>query len=77
MASNYAELEQSARRLSPEDRARLAEAMAESLQDAMPPGVEAEWEAEIRRRVDAYERGEATLVPAEEVLAKARRIAGG
>jgi putative addiction module component (TIGR02574 family) len=76
MAQDYAELERSARLLSPEERARLAEAMTESLRDAIPQDVEAEWEAEIKRRVEAYERGEATLIPAEEVFAKARRISG-
>ena len=76
MAYNYAELERSARQLSPEDRARLAEAMTESLRDAIPADVEAEWEAEIKRRIEAYERGEVTLIPAEEVFAKARRITG-
>jgi putative addiction module component (TIGR02574 family) len=50
--------------------------MTESLRDAVPPDVEAEWEAEIKRRVEAYERGETTLIPAEEVFAKARRITG-
>ncbi len=38
-------------------------------------GFEAAWTAEIERRVTAYERGEATLVPAAEVFAKAKRIA--
>jgi putative addiction module component (TIGR02574 family) len=76
MAQDYAELERSARLLSPEERARLAEAMTESLRGAIPQDVEAEWEAEIKRRVEAYERGEATLIPAEEVFAKARRISG-
>ena len=76
MAQDYAELERSARLLSPEERARLAEAMTESLRDAIPQDVEAEWEVEIKRRVEAYERGEATLIPAEEVFAKARRITG-
>ena len=41
----------------------------------MPVDVQAAWEAEIKRRIEAYERGEATLIPAEEVFAKARRIA--
>jgi len=76
MAQDYAELERSARLLSPEERARLAEAMTESLRDAIPQDVEAAWEAEIKRRVEAYERGEATLIPAEEVFAKARRLTG-
>ena len=76
MSQDYAEIEKSARLLSPEERARLAEAMTESLRETMPPEVEAAWEAEIGRRVEAYERGEATLIPAEDVFAKARKIAG-
>jgi putative addiction module component (TIGR02574 family) len=76
MSQDYAEIEKSARLLSPEERARLAEAMTESLREAMPAEIEAAWEAEIRRRVDAYERGEATLIPAEDVFAKARKITG-
>jgi putative addiction module component (TIGR02574 family) len=76
MSQDYAEIEKSARLLSPEERARLAEAMAESLREAMPAEIEAAWEVEIRRRVDAYERGEATLIPAEDVFAKARKITG-
>lgn len=76
MSRDYAEIEKGARLLSPEERARLAEVMTESLRDAMPREIEAEWEAEIKRRIDAYERGEARLIPAEDVFAKARKIAG-
>jgi len=76
MSQDYTEIERGARLLSPEERARLAEAMTESLREAMPAEIEAAWEAEIRRRVDAYERGEATLIPAEDVFAKARKISG-
>ncbi len=76
MTQDYAELERNARLLTPEERARLAEAMTESLRDAIPAEVEAAWEAEIKRRIAAYGSGEATLIPAEEVFAKARRITG-
>jgi putative addiction module component (TIGR02574 family) len=76
MSQDYAEIEKSARLLTPEERARLAEAMTESLREAMPSEIEAEWEAEIKRRVEAYERGEVTLIPAEDVFAKARKITG-
>lgn len=76
MAQDYAQIEKSARLLSAEERARLAEAMTESLRDAVPSEIEAEWEAEIKRRIEAYERGEATLIPAEDVFAKARKIGG-
>lgn len=77
MSQDYPEIEKSARLLSPEERARLAEAMTESLREAMPSDIEAAWEAEIKRRIDAYERGEANLIPAEDVFAKARKITGG
>ena len=76
MSQDYAEIEKSARLLSPEERSRLAETMTESLREAMPSEIQAEWEAEIKRRVEAYERGEATLIPAEDVFAKARKITG-
>lgn len=76
MSQHYAEVERSARLLNPEERARLAEAMTESLREAMPSEIAAAWEAEINRRIEAYERGEATLVPAEDVFAKARKITG-
>jgi putative addiction module component (TIGR02574 family) len=76
MSQDYAEIEKSARLLTPEERARLAEAMTESLREAMPSEIEAEWKAEIKRRVEAYERGEVTLIPAEDVFAKARKITG-
>ena len=76
MSQDYAEIEKSARLLTPEERARLAEAMTESLREAMPTEIETAWEAEIKRRVEAYERGDTTLIPAEDVFAKARKIAG-
>ena len=76
MSQDYAEIEKSARSLTPEERARLAEAMTESLRGAMPSEIESEWEAEIKRRVEAYERGEASLIPAEDVFAKARKVSG-
>ena len=76
MPQDYAELERNARLLSPEERARLADSLLESLRDSGIAEVEADWAVEIERRVGAYERGEAQLVPAEEVFAKARLISG-
>jgi hypothetical protein len=54
----------------------LAEAVTEFLRNAVPSEVEAAWEVEIRRRIEAYERREAKLIPAEEVFTKARRMTG-
>jgi putative addiction module component (TIGR02574 family) len=76
MPQTYAELEREARLLSAEDRAQLVDALLESLRDAKIAEVEAAWAVEIEHRVAAYERGEAKLVPATEVFAKARAIAG-
>jgi putative addiction module component (TIGR02574 family) len=76
MSQTYAELEREARLLSAEERAQLVDALLESLHDEKIAEVEAAWAVEIERRVSAYERGEAKLVPAEEVFAKARTITG-
>lgn len=76
MSQTYADLEREARLLSAEERAQLADALLESLRGEKIAEIEAAWAAEIERRVSAYERGEATLVPAEDVFAKARKIAG-
>jgi len=73
MSDLLAELSRRATELSPEERAQLAEMLLESLTEAIPPDVEAAWEAEVRDRIAAYERGEARTVPAEEVFAEARR----
>ena len=54
------------------DRARLAKRLIESLDQ--DPEVETAWEKEIARRVAQIESGEATLIPAEEVFSKARRL---
>jgi len=76
MSQTYAELEREVRLLSAEERAQLVNALLESLRGEKIAEVEAAWAVEIERRVTAYERGEAKLVPAEEVFAKARTIAG-
>ena len=74
MSSWLAELSRQARELPPEERAQLAEDLLESLQDQPAPDVEAAWDAEILKRIEEYERGDATLVPAEDVFAEARRL---
>lgn len=73
----FADVESQVRQLPPEDRARLAEVLLESLAEVSSPSVEAAWEAEIRKRVVAYERGEVELITADEVFARARRLADG
>jgi putative addiction module component (TIGR02574 family) len=74
MAASFTDLELQARSLSAEERARLAEVLLESLRDSPLPEVEAAWDHEIAERVAAYDRGEATVYAAEDVLAEARRL---
>ena len=69
------ELSARAKTLSPEERAQFAEILLESLEDAVPAELGADWEREIAKRVAAYDRGEATTYAAEDVFAEARRIA--
>jgi putative addiction module component (TIGR02574 family) len=74
MSSLLTELSERARRLPPEERAQLAEGLLESLQESATPEVETAWDAEILRRIGEYESGDATLVPAADVFAQARRL---
>ncbi len=74
MSLSLAEVEQQARMLTPDERARLAEMLLESLQDTSLSEIEAAWQREIADRVAAYDKGEVETYPAEEVFAEAKRI---
>jgi putative addiction module component (TIGR02574 family) len=75
MSEALKELERQARSLTPEERARLAELLLESLRDAPIAEIEAAWDREIDERVAAYDRGELGTFSAEDVFAEARRLA--
>jgi putative addiction module component (TIGR02574 family) len=75
MSDTLKELEAQVRSLSPEERARLAESLLESLHDAPLAEIEKAWETEIAERVAAYDRGELPTFSAESVFAEARRLA--
>lgn len=74
MSMTLVELEEHARQLPPEERARLADLLLESLQEAPSAEIEAAWDREIEARIAAHERGESKTYPAEEVFAEARRL---
>ena len=58
-----------------EARAELLDELQVSLFEGVDPAVEAAWAAEIKRRVDAIESGEAKSIPWSEVRRKLwRRI---
>jgi len=75
MSPAFREIEEQAKSLPPEERARLAESLLESLQQERVPEVEAAWEQEIEARVAAYRSGEEEVIDGEIVLAELRRIA--
>ena len=73
--SDFREIEEQAKSLPPEQRARLAESLLESLREEGVAEFEAAWEQEIRERVAAYRLGGEELIDAETVLAELRQIA--
>jgi putative addiction module component (TIGR02574 family) len=75
MSISLAEIEQQARMLSPDERARLVDVLLESLRETPLAEIEAAWEREIEERVAAYDRGEVQTYRAEDVFAEAKRIA--
>jgi putative addiction module component (TIGR02574 family) len=73
MADPVDELSQRARKLAPEDRARLAEELLASLELPLEPEVDAASDEELRRRIAEVESGTVQLAPADEVFARVRR----
>lgn len=65
------EVRESALALPERSRMKLVNDLIKSLMDKSVPGSErpeAEWEEEIKRRLEAHDRGEAETVPGDEIL---------
>jgi len=73
MIVSFKDIEQQARALGAEERAKLAESLLESLQSPLSD-IEAAWEQEIESRVAALDRGEMQAYATEDVFADARRL---
>ena len=73
MSASLKKIEEQAKSLSAEERAKLAESMLESLHTPVSE-IEAAWAEEIERRVAAFDRGEIPAYAAEDVFAEARRL---
>ena len=74
MSANLVEeLSRRAKDLSPDERVKLAEEILATVH-GVDEDVDAEWDAEIKRRIAEVESGAAQLVPAEEVFARLRRL---
>lgn len=74
MPTTFDEVEQQARSLSLDERARLTEVLLETLSDESLKDIQAAWQREIEERVAAYDRGETKTYSAEDVFAEASRI---
>lgn len=74
MSTLLDELAAKARTLPVEERTQLAQELLASVERETDPEVQTAWESEIASRIAKYDRGEATLIPAEEVFAAARRL---
>ncbi len=72
MPESVTDLEERAKRLSPEDRARLALAIIESLESADASNVEQAWLAEAQRRSGQLDRGDVEPILAAEVFKDVR-----
>lgn len=73
MSDLVIELSQKSQALRPEERARLAEMLLDSLHPNADQSVQDAWDVELKRRIDEVDRGVATLVSAEDVFAQVRR----
>jgi putative addiction module component (TIGR02574 family) len=68
-----ADLVQRTMHLSQSDRAELARQLIVSLEtDPLDVNVDQAWEAEIARRITAYDQGEMTSVDARDAIARIR-----
>jgi putative addiction module component (TIGR02574 family) len=75
MPDTAAELAMRAKQLPREERKRLVDELLESLNEPAATELDAAWNAEIERRLAAYDRGDVAALSAEEVFARARAIA--
>ena len=70
MPTTIAELESQALRLTPEERAQLADRLLASL--STDTSVEEEWATEAQRRLAELEAGTAVAIPIDAAIARAR-----
>lgn len=75
MSALLDELVKKAQALPTNERVVLAQALWASVEAEEGPEIEAAWEAEITRRLAAYDRGEVRVMDADAVHARAAAIA--
>jgi len=62
-----------ARKLSPTERADVAEQLLASLEEALDSDGEKAWQEEVQRRLGQIERGEVKLIDSDTVMAELRK----
>ncbi|PYN50578.1 MAG: addiction module antitoxin RelB [Candidatus Rokuibacteriota bacterium] len=72
MAKPTRELESKALKLSPRQRARLAQRLISSLEREVDADAEKLWRQEAERRLGEIKSGKVAGIPAEKVIRKAR-----
>lgn len=75
MPNTASEIAKLGKQLPREERERLVDELLASLNEPATTELDAAWEAEIHRRLAAYDRGEVQSLSAEDVFAKARALA--
>jgi hypothetical protein len=77
MNSRVHAIVEEARKLTRDERMELLDLLEVEFpggSEGTPGEIEAAWIEEVRRRIAEAERGEATFIDADEVLAEARRL---
>ena len=72
MNERVKKLSEEIRKLSPEEQADLMDELLVLTHREPDPEIEKAWTEAAERRIDAYERGETTTVPLEDVMARLR-----
>jgi putative addiction module component (TIGR02574 family) len=72
MALKLKKIEEDALQLSSHERAKLAEHLIHSLDEAEDPEAEKLWVAEAKRRYQVYKEGKVKTKPADQVFKAAR-----
>ena len=75
MPDRVSELVKRGRELPPAERERLVDELLESLNEPAASELDAAWNTEIDRRLVEFDSGAVQAVSADEVFAKARKIA--
>lgn len=73
MSASSEEILKQALALPLQERAELVEQLLATFQTPPDPRIDELWAREAEDRLDAYDRGELTAVPADEVVERIRR----